>query len=85
MNMRASIDAAQTSGPLEPGDGAMAFAFRFAANDPAFAGHFPTRPLLPGVFQLEMARRAAEAENSSDSLMGAQAPATGPRVPCRVK
>ena len=60
MNMRASIDAAQTSGPLEHGDGAMAFAFRFAADDPAFAGHFPTRPLLPGVFQLEMARRAAE-------------------------
>ena len=60
MTMRASIDAAQISGPLEQADGTMAFAFRFSADDPTFAGHFPTRPLLPGVFQLEMARRAAE-------------------------
>ena len=46
---------------LERTDGARSCEFRFAANDPTFAGHFPTRPLLPGVFQLEMARRAAEA------------------------
>jgi 3-hydroxymyristoyl/3-hydroxydecanoyl-(acyl carrier protein) dehydratase len=25
-----------------------------------FAGHFPDHPILPGVFQLEMARMAAE-------------------------
>ena len=25
-----------------------------------FAGHFPDRPMLPGVFQLEMAHVAAE-------------------------
>ena len=41
-------------------DGATIFEFRFGANDPVFAGHFPNRPLLPGVFQLEMTRVAAE-------------------------
>jgi 3-hydroxymyristoyl/3-hydroxydecanoyl-(acyl carrier protein) dehydratase len=60
MNMRASIAAARASGPLaEPGD-ARTFEFRFAATDPVFAGHFPNRPILPGIFQLEMARMAAE-------------------------
>ena len=34
--------------------------FRFAATDPTFAGHFPTRPILPGIFQLEMTRLMAE-------------------------
>ncbi len=58
--MRASIDAAQLGGPLQQPDGTMSFEFRFAANDSIFTGHFPTRPLLPGVFQLEMARHAAE-------------------------
>ena len=37
------------------------FEFCFPADDPAFAGHFPHRPLLPGVFQLEITRIAAEA------------------------
>jgi len=44
---------------MEPG-GMVAFEFRFDANDPTFAGHFPGRPILPGVFQIEMARAAAE-------------------------
>lgn len=60
MTMRSSIAAARLTGPLEQSDGAMAFEFRFGAGDPTFAGHFPTRPVLPGVFQLEMARLAAE-------------------------
>jgi 3-hydroxymyristoyl/3-hydroxydecanoyl-(acyl carrier protein) dehydratase len=61
MTMRASIAAAQISGPQPNADDSVTLEFCFPASDPTFAGHFPTRPLLPGVFQLEMARFAAEA------------------------
>ena len=60
MNLRDSISAAKKSGPdLQP-DGASAFEFSFSADDPTFAGHFPTRPILPGIFQIEIVRLAAE-------------------------
>lgn len=60
MTMQSCIAAARVSGPSSQPDGSVAFEFRFPANDPVFAGHFPDRPVLPGVFQLEMARTAAE-------------------------
>lgn len=60
MNLRDSISGAKTSGPESTSEGVTLFTFRFPASDPTFAGHFPTRPLLPGVFQLEIARMAAE-------------------------
>ena len=60
MTMRESIAAAQVNGPHIKADGSTAFEFRFSKEDPTFAGHFPMRPVLPGVFQLEMARVAAE-------------------------
>jgi 3-hydroxymyristoyl/3-hydroxydecanoyl-(acyl carrier protein) dehydratase len=60
MTLRDSIHAARVSGPEPTAAGANLFTFRFPASDPTFAGHFPTRPLLPGVFQLEIARIAAE-------------------------
>ena len=60
MTMRDSIAAARISGPCPQTGGAVVFEFRFGADDPTFAGHFPTHPLLPGVFQLEMTRAAAE-------------------------
>jgi 3-hydroxyacyl-[acyl-carrier-protein] dehydratase len=60
MSMPASIAAAKTSGPTREADGSIVFEFRFGAGDPVFAGHFPNRPIVPGVFQLEMARLAAE-------------------------
>lgn len=60
MNLRDSITAARISGPDRTPEGAALFTFRFPATDPTFAGHFPTRPLLPGVFQLEITRMAAE-------------------------
>lgn len=60
MNMLDSISAARISGPHSLTDGSHIFEFRFPASDPTFAGHFPLRPLLPGVFQLEITRVAAE-------------------------
>jgi 3-hydroxyacyl-[acyl-carrier-protein] dehydratase len=60
MTMRGSIAAARVSGPIPQAEGTIAFEFRFGANDPTFAGHFPERPVLPGVFQLEIARVVAE-------------------------
>jgi len=60
MTMQDSIAAARKSGPTPQPDGASAFEFNFDASDPVFAGHFPHRPILPGVFQLEIVRLAAE-------------------------
>src|SRR6188768_2782314 len=61
MTMRDSIRRAQKIGPETNSDGSVNFEFCFPADDPTFTGHFPNRPLLPGVFQLEIARLAAEA------------------------
>jgi 3-hydroxymyristoyl/3-hydroxydecanoyl-(acyl carrier protein) dehydratase len=58
--MQSSITAAQIGEPQKNADGTNVFEFRFGSDDSVFAGHFPNRPLLPGVFQLEMARVAAE-------------------------
>ena len=60
MTMQSSIAAARIDEPKHNTDGTAIFEFRFGADDPVFAGHFPNRPLLPGIFQLEMARVAAE-------------------------
>jgi len=60
MTMRDSISAARKSGPLPQADGANWFEFNFAASDATFAGHFPGRAILPGIFQLEIVRVAAE-------------------------
>ena len=60
MTMQSSIAAARIGEPKHNADGTAIFEFRFGADDPVFAGHFPNRPLLPGIFQLEMARVAAE-------------------------
>ena len=60
MTMRDSIATARKFGPLPQADGANWFEFNFNVDDPVFAGHFPNRPILPGIFQLEIARMAAE-------------------------
>ena len=60
MTMRDAIAAARISGPTPTADGAMILEFRFRPDDPTFAGHFPARPLVPGIFQIEMTRVAAE-------------------------
>jgi len=58
--MRSSIAVARIGSPQRDADGTNVFEFRFGADDPVFSGHFPNRPLLPGVFQLEMTHIAAE-------------------------
>ena len=63
MTMRSSIDAALITQPVPELDanGVVDAGILFSrANDPVFAGHFPNRPLVPGAFQLEMVRVAAE-------------------------
>jgi len=60
MSMRDSIGAARMVDPRQNAEGATALEFKFGPEDPTFTGHFPGRPILPGVFQLEMARVAAE-------------------------
>jgi 3-hydroxyacyl-[acyl-carrier-protein] dehydratase len=60
MTMQSSIAAARIGEPQKSIDGTSVFEFCFGADDPTFAGHFPNRPLLPGIFQLEMARVTAE-------------------------
>jgi 3-hydroxyacyl-[acyl-carrier-protein] dehydratase len=60
MTMQDSISAARKSGPQLQADGANLFEFNFSADDPMFAGHFPGRPILPGVFQLEIVRMTTE-------------------------
>jgi 3-hydroxymyristoyl/3-hydroxydecanoyl-(acyl carrier protein) dehydratase len=59
--MRDCISAARVGEPRTNAEGSSTVDFRFPPDDPTFAGHFPGRPLLPGVYQLEMARMAAEA------------------------
>lgn len=60
MTMRDSILRALTGGVQMNANGSACLEFCFPTDDPTFAGHFPTRPLLPGVFQLEIALVAAE-------------------------
>ncbi len=60
MNLRETIADARLGEPQPNADGTTTHEFKFGAEDPVFAGHFPGRPILPGVFQLEIARFAAE-------------------------
>lgn len=61
MTLRESIAAARISGPTPTADGAAILEFCFPPDDPTFVGHFPMRPLVPGVFLIEITRMAAEA------------------------
>lgn len=45
---------------LHPIAGGVRATFRFPADLEVFAGHFPGRPLLPGVFLVEATRQTAE-------------------------
>ena len=69
MNMTESIQAARVGEMHRSGADSATLEFRFAAAQPVFAGHFPGHPILPGVFQLEMARVAAEAVAGSKMVV----------------
>jgi len=58
--MSAPFGAPQLSGPEPQPDSSFRFGFSFPAWHPVFAGHFPGHPLLPGIFQIELARAAGE-------------------------
>ncbi len=60
MTMRDVIAQARVSEPHRAAQGDAIVEFHFDASESFFAGHFPDQPILPGVFQLEMARAAAE-------------------------
>lgn len=60
MTMRDSISSARIGNPQTHAEGFATQEFCFRADDPTFAGHFPTRPILPGIFQIEMARLMAQ-------------------------
>jgi 3-hydroxyacyl-[acyl-carrier-protein] dehydratase len=60
VTMCQSIAAARIGEPQTNADDSTTLEFRFGADDPVFGGHFPGRPILPGVFQLELVRVTAE-------------------------
>lgn len=66
MNMLESIQAARIGDVQRNGGDSATLMFRFAVTQPVFGGHFPGNPILPGIFQLEMARVAAEAVAGSN-------------------
>jgi len=50
------------------GDDAVALDLAVPADHPAFAGHFPDRPILPGVVQIDWALRLAEQHLGSGAV-----------------
>ena len=56
--MRAQIERALVQCECGPEGGT--FVFTFPATDEVFKGHFPGHPILPGIFQLAMAKFACE-------------------------
>ena len=60
MTLPESIAAAHLGTESLDTVGRTVFEFRFGVEHPAFAGHFPGQPILPGVLQLEIARCAVE-------------------------
>ena len=46
------------------GPGSLEAEFRFDPALPVFRGHFPGKPLVPGVFEIEMVRLAVERHTS---------------------
>lgn len=72
--MRDTIVRALVGEPEVRGEAEHRFRFRFGPGETVFEGHFPGFPLLPGIFQIEMTRFAAElaadAENSINAAPG---------------
>ena len=58
--MRDVITQARRDDPPADANGTTVFEFCFDGAAEFFAGHFPGQPILPGIFQVEMTRTAAE-------------------------
>jgi 3-hydroxyacyl-[acyl-carrier-protein] dehydratase len=54
------------------------------ADHPAFAGHFPGRPIVPGALLIDMAIAAIEARTGREVTQIAQAKFLSPAVPGEV-
>lgn len=54
-------DVARSLVRSETGNDDFRAVYRFDPDLQVFRGHFPNAPMVPGVFQIEMARQAAEA------------------------
>jgi 3-hydroxyacyl-[acyl-carrier-protein] dehydratase len=52
-----------------------------ADNHPAFAGHFPGRPIVPGALLIDLAARAVEKASGLDVVGIAQAKFLSPATP----
>ncbi len=58
--MRSCIARAKVSSEISDNRDQGSFVFCFPPSADIFRGHFPGSPILPGVFQVEMARMTAE-------------------------
>ena len=61
MTIRTDIDDAFRDDLHEIRDGVFSASFVFDPGLSVFAGHFPGNPLLPGIMEIEIIRRVAEA------------------------
>ena len=54
---------------VNPGEGEIEAVFVFPAGLAVFSGHFPGRPIVPGVLEIEMLRAAMERHTGSPLLL----------------
>src|SRR5690606_27383529 len=60
LEVRPAVAACLLGSVATPGEAGFEARFRFPAALEVFAGHFPGRPLVPGVFLLEATRLGCE-------------------------
>lgn len=50
----------EITGSITEADGSFSVAMRIDAAHPVLAGHFPSKPVVPGVYMVDMIKHAAE-------------------------
>ncbi len=83
MTIRTDVDDAFRNDLHEVRAGVFSASFVFDSGLSVFAGHFPGNPLLPGIMQIEIVRRVAEAARACRFRIEAVSKAkfTGPIYP----